>query len=67
MEMSKTGDGYSASTHWFGTAGTGGSRPERLGLVDKERDARVGWEKGGRLKIRKDKSNYQKQKSESDN
>ena len=45
--MSKTGDGYSASTHWFGTAGTGGSRPERLDPVDKERDARVGWEKGG--------------------
>ncbi len=59
--MSKTGDGYSASTHWFGTAGTGGGRPERLDPVDKERDARVGWEKGGRLKIKRKEEKLQRE------
>lgn len=51
--MSKTGDGYSANTHRWGQGGTGGSR-EKLDPVDKERDLRVGWKKGGRLKIKDD-------------
>lgn len=50
--MSKTGDGYSASTYRWGHNGTNGER-ERLEAVDHERDARVGWTKGGRLKIGK--------------
>lgn len=51
--MSKTGDGYSANTHRWGQGRTGGSR-EKLDPVDKERDLRVGWKKGGRLKIKDD-------------
>lgn len=50
--MSKTSDGYGANTYHWGEAGTGGEH-ERLDVVDRERDARVGWTKGGRLKIEK--------------
>lgn len=50
--MSKTGDGYGASTHHWGQEGTNGGR-ERIEVVDRERDLRVGWTKGGRLKISK--------------
>lgn len=50
--MSKTGDGYGASTYHWGQGGTNGGR-ERIEVVDRERDTRVGWTKGGRLKISK--------------
>ena len=50
--MSKTGDGHGSSTYYWGKGGTAGGR-ERIVVVDTERDARVGWTKGGRLKIGK--------------
>jgi hypothetical protein len=50
--MAKTGDGYSTSTYFWGQNGTGGGSA-RGDIVDKERDAKVGWTKGGRLKITK--------------
>lgn len=49
--MSKSTDGQSSSTYYWGQGGTGGDR-ERLDEVDRGRDARVGWTKGGRLKIK---------------
>jgi hypothetical protein len=52
LEMTKSGDGHGSSTHYWEQGGTSGGR-ERIEVVDRERDARVGWTKGGRLKIGK--------------
>ena len=51
--MSKSGDGQSSSTYHWGQGGTGGGR-ERLDEIDRGRNARIGWTKGGRLKINQD-------------